>query len=488
MKETFSPWLPLLLACWPATLALWLGRSRDDQAARRVGRWGTGLGLALAGSFVQPLLSQGARRAHEATLQLGPVTLRWLLDSLNVLPLLLAGVLVFAVMLGAPHVQLKRQQVRRLLWVHALVTVTLLTGDAAVLAVSWALLIVPVVRMVLPTGPNRRGLLRVLLAYHGLSIGCFAAAMLTLGRYQPSSGLLGQSLVDLSSERVPLAFHPWLFGLLTVATFVRMGICPLHSWIPVTFERGNATAFALFAALQTDVYLFTRLTIPLFAHTAHLALPLMVSTALFTAMYGALAALGQTNLLRIVGFWSVSQAGLMLTGLVFGDVHAASGTLLYWLASSGALVGMSLMVGALYARTGRCDMRDFGGLVSQAPALSTCFFLFGLATIAIPGTVTFAAEDMLIHGTLQAHPLLTLVMITAMVINAIAVVRVYVLTFLGNPHPNAEPLGQLQDLRPRERWMAAMLLLALFGAGLVPGPIVSVQTAAAQWLTTLERR
>ena len=138
------------------------------------------------------------------------------------------------------------------------------------------------------------------------------------------------------------------------------------------------------------------------------------------------------------------------------------------------------MIASLAARTGSADMRTFGGLVRRVPHSRACFFLFGLATIAIPGTVSFVAEDMLVHGALEAHPLLTLVMVVAMVINAITFMRAFATTFLGEARDSAFTTGTLVDLLPRERITAVALLFALIAAGVFPGAIVAAQAEAAK--------
>jgi NADH-quinone oxidoreductase subunit M len=238
--------------------------------------------------------------------------------------------------------------------------------------------------------------------------------------------------------------------------------------------------------MRTGLYMLARFAIPGFPEAAKHAMPVLVSVALFSGIYGAVAALGQYNLRRMVGFLIVSQSGIMLTGLVFGDAHAVSGTLLYWLGFAVATTGLVLMVGAITARTRESDMRKFGGIVGRVPNLSACFFLFGLATIAIPGTVAFAAEDMLVHGALESHPLLTLVMIVAMVLNAITVVRAFAMTFLGNRNISGQLAGTIEDLLPRERITAVALLIALISAGVYPQALIKMQEAAADHIAFIE--
>jgi NADH-quinone oxidoreductase subunit M len=274
--------------------------------------------------------------------------------------------------------------------------------------------------------------------------------------------------------------RPILFVLFSVAALVRMGVTPFHSWLPVAFERGALLPVALLVSTRTGVYVLARLVLPAFPEAVQAARPALAILALSSAVYGALAALGQHDLRRLLAFWVVSQSGIMLTGLAFGGTHAVSGTLLYWIGFGLATTGLALVVAALEARTGSSDVRDFGGIVRKLPMLAACFFLFGLATIAVPGTVAFVAEELLVHGALEAHPALTIFMIFAMVLNAIAFVRAFTQTFLGEPRLRRVGLGDIQDLSPRERLTAAALVLILVLAGIWPGVLLAAQQAAAE--------
>jgi NADH-quinone oxidoreductase subunit M len=131
-------------------------------------------------------------------------------------------------------------------------------------------------------------------------------------------------------------------------------------------------------------------------------------------------------------------------------------------------------------------MLSFGGIVRKMPMLSAAFFLFGLATIAIPGSVAFAAEDMLVHGALELHPWLTGVMVLAMVLNAVTFMRAFTITFLGDRR-TLDDRGTMHDLRRHEQLTTAALILTLFLSGIVPGPIVDVQTRAARDIARMEQ-
>jgi NADH-quinone oxidoreductase subunit M len=458
--------------------------------------------LALAGAVASCILvslltsyyygrEPGTSLAYAHVTITGPHALHFVVDALNAPLILLAATLTAALVLGGPLGLLARSHLRALLWLEALIMLSLTTADLVVLSFTWTLAIVPLYLLTGAGGPSaeRRALLRVFKLYQGIGLACFLSACAMLGYWTRPSGFVDMSLLHVDTGAVPAALRPWIFGLLTVAALVRMGVTPFHSWLPLSLQRSALLPLALLVSMRGGLYLMARLALPAFPDVGHDAMPILAVLALVSAVYGAVVSLGQHDLRRLVGFWVVSQSGIMLTGFVFGDEHAASGTLLYWLGFAMATIGLALVLSALEARTGTVDMRQLGGLVRRMPNLCAAFFLFGLATIAIPGTVAFAAEDMLVHGALEAHPGLTLVMIVAMVLNAVSVVRAFTSAFLGDVRTGSRvQRGSLVDLLPRERVALSVLLLALIAAGIWPAPVIVAQTPAARDIAFMEQR
>ncbi len=479
----------LALILSPAIHAELLQFVRGEKRARLLGVSGSIASLLIGSALVTRFYMQTDENTLYSALAFGKTGqgLHFGIDALNAPLVPLLGLLTFAFVMGGPVELLGKRELRALLWLESLTLLTLTTLDLAVLALGWSVMLIPTYRLtVTAQGPHGALLARVFKIYHLMGVLSFLTGVFALAAWAHPNGLLDMSLIHLEVEVVPVAYRPVLFWLLTIGALVRMGVTPFHSWVPLSFERGSILAVTLLVSMRTGFYMLARLAIPEFADSARAATPFLVGLALVSAIYGAIGALGQHDLRRMVGFLVTSQSGIMLTGMVLGDPHAISGTLLYWLGFATSTTGLMLMVSALAARTGSADMRGFGGLVGKLPRLSACFFLFALATIAIPGSVAFIAEDMLVHGALSAHPMLTTVMILAMVINAISLVRAFIITFLGERRHLSIPVGSLEDLLPRERIAAVVLLLALFVAGAVPGPLVAAQSSAAHWIAQVE--
>jgi NADH-quinone oxidoreductase subunit M len=455
--------------------------------------------LALSGALASWLIVAALTGLYWSDSQLvvaqldlvGPHALHFVVDALNAPLMLLLASLTGALVLGGPLGRFTRANLRAVLWLEALFLVSLATADLVVLSASWALSVAPTYVLTLDQaagGDHRAQVRRALQLYQGFGLACFLVACALLGYWTRPSGFVDMSLLHLDARSVPEAVRHWVFWLLTLASLVRMGIAPFHSWLPLTLQRGALLPVALLVSMRGGLYVLARLAFPAFPDVGHAAMPVLVGIALVSALYGAVLGLGQNNLRRLVGYWVVSQSGIMLTGFVFGDEHAVSGSLLYWLGFATATIGLALVLAALESRTGTVELHELGGLVGRMPNLCACFFLFGLATIAIPGTAAFAAEDMLVHGALETHPGLTLAMIVAMVLNAVSVMRAFALGFLGEARSGSlVQRGSLVDLLPRERVALVALIVTLVAAGLWPAPIIAAQTPAARAIAFMEQ-
>lgn len=291
------------------------------------------------------------------------------------------------------------------------------------------------------------------------------------------------ALTELLARGVPTPWQPPLFGLLLLGVGVRMAVVPFHSWLPVLMARGPYGLGLLLVNVHAGLHLLVRVVMPLLPAQWSHAGPLLGVLGLCGALYGAVLALAQMDLRRMVGFLLVSQSGLLLAGLAMANVQSIAGALLQSVAVGLALTGLMLMVRAIEARTGTADLTRLGGLVRRVPRLAAFFFLLGFASLGFPGTLSFVGEDLLLHGILGAHPLVALPMLLATALNGITFLRAFQRTFLGTPpHGHAPVLETVEDLLPRERWAALGLSLLLFLGGLMPGPLLHLRESQVESL------
>ncbi|NTX06524.1 proton-conducting transporter membrane subunit [Myxococcus sp. CA040A] len=277
--------------------------------------------------------------------------------------------------------------------------------------------------------------------------------------------------------------HGWRMGLCTlllVSVCARLAVVPFHSWLPVLMTRGPLCVGVLWMNLAASLQLLTQVIRPLLPEEWATVAPALGSLGAGAALYGALLALVQTDLRRMLAFLLVSQSGLLLAGVTLGGPTGLPGAWLQCLSMGLTFTGLELVVRAIEARTGTTNLDPRSGLTVRAPRMATVFLLLGLAALGFPGTLGFVSEDLLLRGTLGAHPLLALPLLPALALNAITFLRAFQRAFLGPRRVPSTP-ACTEDLLPRERWTMLTLVALLCVSGLWPSVLAHPPIAPGRY-------
>ncbi|MDY7231221.1 complex I subunit 4 family protein [Hyalangium rubrum] len=476
--------LPLLsmLVVLPALGAVALSWVRQPARARQVSVGVVALTLALAGLAIvlfrsgapgpQLVDTWGQVPGLGILLQLG-------VDGASVVALSLTALLTLCLVAAGPRQALDRHTLAVLLLTESATLGFFCAQDLALLSAFWVATLIPA-GVLVSRSARARPESRTLLTFRTYML----AGTLPLLGVTVLLGVLGWrsgveapfELAGLMARGVPGSWQTVVFGLLLLAACVRMAVVPFHSWLPVLMGRGPFGLSLLLVNVHAGLFLLVRVVIPLLPEAWAAGETMLGAVGLFCGLYGAVLALAQVDLRRTVGFLLVSQSGLMLAGLATMNTQSVAGVLLQSVAAGVALTGLKLVVEALGARTGTTDMTRLGGLVRKAPRMATFFFLLSFATVGFPGTLSFVGEDLLLHGVLEAHPLVALPLLLTTAICAITLFRAFQKTFLGGVSQEQKSLlDTVEDLLPRERVAALGLFALVFVGGLLPGPLLRVR-------------
>ncbi|WP_437312241.1 complex I subunit 4 family protein [Sorangium sp. So ce388] len=469
----------------PALAALIAARSRSDEAARRVALAGAALTALL--SLAPLALLGGAGVAADA---IGPavpllgVRLRLGLDGYNVALLPLLGFMLVALIGAGPRTALDRGTVAALLATCSAILGVYCAADLAVLAVAWTAALLPGQRLIARKSPGDQLLRRT---YRIFLVGGTAPLVLAIGvmawlgaRADGGHAALPFDIEELARVGVPVAWQSPLFALVGIAVLMRMAAVPFHGWLPVLLERGPLGVTVLLAEMQVGVCVLVHVAVPLLPAACAEQMPILAALGLFSALHGSILALTQTDLRRMIGYLVASQKGLVLLGVASMNAQSLSGALLQSFASSIAITGVAMVVWALEARTGTADMRELGGLVARTPRMAAFFFLLVCAAIGFPGALSFVSEDLLLHGILHVHPVLSILMLGATALNGITMFRAFQRTFLGPIPPGARSAGKMEALLFRERAALLSLLALTVALGIAPSRLLALHEPVVQ--------
>ncbi|WP_203236592.1 NADH-quinone oxidoreductase subunit M [Nocardia panacis] len=266
---------------------------------------------------------------------------------------------------------------------------------------------------------------------------------------------------------------------------VKAPLWPLHTWLPDAAVAATPSSAVLMMAVVDKVGTFgmLRYCLMLFPDASKTYAPLVVTLALVGIVYGAILAIGQTDVMRLIAYTSISHFGFIILGIFAMTSQGQAGATLYMVNHGISTAALFLVAGFLVSRRGTRLIADFGGVQKVAPVMAGAFFIAGLATLSLPGLAPFVSEFLVLVGTFTRYGLAAVIATSALVLAALYVLWMYQRMMTG---PVKEGNERLYDLVPRELAVVAPLIVALLFLGVYPKPVLDfVNPAVAHTLTTI---
>lgn len=268
----------------------------------------------------------------------------------------------------------------------------------------------------------------------------------------------------------PVVVHFLFLGFL-FAFAVKAPLWPLHTWLPsVAAEATPVTAVLMMAVVdKIGTFAMLRYCLQLFPGSAILFRPFVITLAVIAIIYGALVAIGQSDIMRVIAYTSISHFGFIVLGIFVMTSQGQSGATLYMVNHGLSTAALFLIAGFLVSRKGTRLIADYGGVQQVAPVLAGTFLVAGMASLALPGLAPFISEFLVLIGTFGRYPVLAVLAATALVLSAVYILWLYQRIMTG---PRLE--GALRDLVPRELVAVVPLLIMLVILGVYPKPALDV--------------
>ncbi|MCB9440171.1 MAG: NADH-quinone oxidoreductase subunit M [Mycolicibacterium sp.] len=274
-----------------------------------------------------------------------------------------------------------------------------------------------------------------------------------------------------------LAANPVVLHLLFLGFFfafaVKAPLWPLHRWLPdAAVESTPATAVLMMAVVdKVGTFGMLRYCLQLFPDSSILFRPLVITLAVIGIIYGALAAIGQRDIMRLISYTSISHFGFIILGIFVMTSVGQSGSALYMVNHGLSTAALFLIAGFLVSQLGTRTIADYGGVAKVAPVLAGTFLVAGLATLSLPGLAPFVSEFLVLVGTFTRYPVAAAFAATALVLSAVYVLWLYQRVMTG---PVRDGSNRLRDLRGRELLVVTPLIALLIGLGCYPKPVLDV--------------
>jgi NADH-quinone oxidoreductase subunit M len=280
-------------------------------------------------------------------------------------------------------------------------------------------------------------------------------------------------LSDLAALDISTDAGRWLFAGFFIAFAIKAPLFPVHTWLADTTERATPGVSVLLVCVLDKIGTFgmLRFCLGIFPEASQWATPLVIVLALISIVYGALVAIGQDDVLRLIGLTSLSHFGFITIGVFAMTSQGGSGAILYMVNHGLGTAALFLLAGYLIRRSGTTLISQMGGLEKVTPVLAGLFLVAGLATLGLPGLSPFVSEFLVLLSAFDYAWYVGAVAVTGIVLAAIYVLWMYQRVFTG---PGLPELDATPDLDRREVGAVVPLMLALVLFGFYPMPLLDV--------------
>jgi NADH-quinone oxidoreductase subunit M len=264
-----------------------------------------------------------------------------------------------------------------------------------------------------------------------------------------------------------------------MAFAVKVPIFPFHTWLPNTYTQAPMPATFLLAAIMSKmgVYGLLRFSITMSPGGAQRCASWIAVLAIIGIIYGALIALMQTNVKRLIAYSSISHLGFIVLGIFSFNQQGADGAVYQMLAHGLSTGGLFLLAGYMEQRRGSLEIADLGGVATPAPALSTVFMVTLLASIGLPSLCNFIGEFLVLQGAAIANFRWAIWAALGVILSAAYMLWMYQRVFLGKTHQATESFS---DLSARDWIPVAPLLLLMVWLGCYTQTFMPTITSATK--------
>jgi len=464
-----------LLVALPGVGALvtWLvGRTRPE-VARVVALVATLVQLAATAVFVVPGYGDATLHAWQIGAVSGsrvPLAMEGLAGTLVALTSLLAVVAV----LSSWNVRLKPgAHFALLLALQAAVTAVFMANELIVFYVAWEAVLIPMYFLIGIWGHEQRRH-----AATKFFLFTFAGSALMLVGILLVVAVPGVLVEGESGNSVASAWQPLVFWLLFAGFAVKVPVWPLHTWLPDAHVEAPTAGSIMLAGvlLKMGGYGLLRFAVPLAPEAARAAAPLLAGLGIVGIVYGALMALAQSDLKRLVAYSSVSHMGFVVLAVAIGTPAAYAAAVLVMVAHGLTAGLLFLLVGSLYERTHTRDMARLGGLLRTLPLWGGAFVFACLASLGLPGLAGFPGELLTVLEGWGAYGWWMGVVAIGVVLAGVYNLRAVRSVAHG---PAMDEWQGVPDLASHEKVAVGVLVVAIVVLGVYPALVAG---AAGGWI------
>jgi NADH-quinone oxidoreductase subunit M len=348
--------------------------------------------------------------------------------------------------------------------------------------VFWEAMLIPMYFLIGVWGGERRiyATLKFFLYTMVGSLLMLVAILFLAIAHKNQSGILTFDLLDLYHTGLSTTQEALLFSAYALAFAIKVPLFPFHTWLPDAHVEAPTAGSVILAGvlLKMGTYGFVRFCLPLFPHATLAAVPWILLLSVIGIIYGALVAMVQPDLKKLVAYSSVSHLGFVMLGIFALNIQGLQGGLLQMVNHGLSTGALFLLVGIVYERRHTRLIEQFGGLTKIMPLFAAVFMIVTLSSIGLPGTNGFVGEFLILLGAFGTHRAWAVVAATGVILAAVYMLWMFQRVMFGTvTHTENE---KLRDMTRHELATLVPILVLIFWIGIYPKPFLDTMDASVK--------
>ena len=361
--------------------------------------------------------------------------------------------------------------------------------DVFLFYLFWEAMLIPMYFLIgIWGGPNRvYAAVKFFLYTIAGSLLMLVAIVFLYNYHEAQTGIATFNILQLYGTNLPLHQQYWLFLAFFVAFAIKVPLFPFHTWLPDAHTEAPTAGSVILAGvlLKMGTYAMLRFAIPLFPAMAKYFAPAIIVLGLIGIIYGALVAMVQPDVKKLVAYSSVSHLGFVMVGMFVFNEQGLHGAILQMVNHGLSTGALFLLVGMIYERRHTRMIADFGGIAKQMPIYFFLFLIVLLSSIGLPLLNGFVGEFLILLGAFRAKAWIAIIATSGVIWGAVYMLWMFQRVMFGPL--DKEENKQLKDLDRREIAILVPIIIAMFWIGIYSNSILrKMDTSVQQSLRPVE--
>jgi NADH-quinone oxidoreductase subunit M len=395
------------------------------------------------------------------------------IDAVSLIMVMLTALLVPVIIASNNNREVRNHNFYALILLMQMALIGVFTASEMILFyIFWELALIPIFLITAMWGGENRKRISVKFLIYTV-VGSFAMLVAILYLYTLTPAPHSFSFDAFYHLKLPYSVQVPVFLAFFLAFAIKIPLFPFHSWQAETYNVSPVQGSMLLAGimLKMGLYGIIRFILPICPDVVAGGSLIFLPLILFGVIYGAVIAIRQPKLKKMIAFVSLSHVGLIALGLLSNNHYGIEGAILQMFSHGVNVVGFFLCYQMIVIRTGTDIISDLGGIASAAPKFATIFMIILLANVALPLTNSFVGEFLILLGVFQFNKIIAIIAGLSIILGAVYMLRMYQKIMYGE---KSAATAEFADLTTSEVMLFVPIIVSIFLVGVYPSFVLQL--------------